>query len=621
MTMSVAPGRTTARHRAQEFAIRAYAIIEAQPLWLLALAVAALVGLIDYAKDPGALLRTLGDTDDATRLTQVRELIAGQPWFDMTLRRFGGADALVSHWSRLIDLPLAVLMLLFTSILGPGGAELAVRVAWPVILDAAVAYAIARFCFSFGGRAAALLAIVIVMPSTGHFQYSLGRIDHHNAMIIGAVGGSLMLALAIDRPRFGWLAGILLGLGCAVGLEGLALTAASLAIVTLAVIAGGGSLAGVTRAAVSFAATLAFAYLAFGPGRPDGLMVCDALSVNLVALTSLAGCGVGLGHLARSQGASRLAVLCFAAFGAACGLAAYGATQPVCLAGPYAQVEPRLWGLWLNHVSEVRPLFSMILADPIDGLLLAGYPLVGLAYAVLVVPRRDMARGELLIVIFAASVLLGCWQIRLMPYASYLAVPFMVAGVLHTLREPRGAGQRELRLPQMPAHAVPAAIAACLVGVGAFLAWGGPVAATQAEPVMPVVQPRSGHAACTSSEAVSALSRLPAGLAANDLDLGPYLVAATRLDVMSAPYHRMGRSIIVVHELFHGSVTVGAAQMRAAGATYIVLCPGLGVTFADRPAVADGLRFELMAGRTPAFLEAVPVEGTPIRVWRLKPPG
>ena len=82
--------------------------------------------------DPTRLLTSLGDTDDATRMIEVREWMAGASWFDMTLPRFGGAHPLVSHWSRLIDLPLALLLSGFELFLPADEAELVVRALWPL---------------------------------------------------------------------------------------------------------------------------------------------------------------------------------------------------------------------------------------------------------------------------------------------------------------------------------------------------------------------------------------------------------------------------------------------------------------------------------------------------------
>jgi hypothetical protein len=74
-----------------------------------------------------SLAEWLGDTDDAVRLVTVRELLAGAPWFDTTLPRVGAPEPLLSHWSRLIDAPLACLIAVLTPIFGPEAARVSER--------------------------------------------------------------------------------------------------------------------------------------------------------------------------------------------------------------------------------------------------------------------------------------------------------------------------------------------------------------------------------------------------------------------------------------------------------------------------------------------------------------
>src|SRR6476469_10467086 len=57
----------------------------------------------------------LGDTDDNMRMMQVRALLSGQGWYDLAQHRMAGSNI---HWSRLVDLPIAGLKLLFTPIFG-----------------------------------------------------------------------------------------------------------------------------------------------------------------------------------------------------------------------------------------------------------------------------------------------------------------------------------------------------------------------------------------------------------------------------------------------------------------------------------------------------------------------
>ncbi len=66
---------------------------------------------------------TLGDTDDNIRYVQVKDWLAGQGWFDLRQYRLdppGGANI---HWSRLVDLPIAALMLFFRAFVDQGLAD------------------------------------------------------------------------------------------------------------------------------------------------------------------------------------------------------------------------------------------------------------------------------------------------------------------------------------------------------------------------------------------------------------------------------------------------------------------------------------------------------------------
>src|ERR1700704_7183794 len=49
-------------------------------------------------------------TDDAMRLVEVRDLLAGQGWFDLTQYRLDPPAGGVMHWSRIVDVPIAFLI-------------------------------------------------------------------------------------------------------------------------------------------------------------------------------------------------------------------------------------------------------------------------------------------------------------------------------------------------------------------------------------------------------------------------------------------------------------------------------------------------------------------------------
>ena len=65
----------------------------------------------------------LPDTDDNMRIMQVRGLLHGQGWYDLRQHRMNPPFGANIHWSRLVDLPIAGLILGLRPFLGGAGAE------------------------------------------------------------------------------------------------------------------------------------------------------------------------------------------------------------------------------------------------------------------------------------------------------------------------------------------------------------------------------------------------------------------------------------------------------------------------------------------------------------------
>src|SRR5260370_41534286 len=77
-------------------------------------------------------------TDDAMRLVEVRDLIAGQAWFDLAQHRLD-PPGVSMHWSRAIDAPLAALILLLRPLAGAPAAGAGPMVPFPPAVCVAVA--------------------------------------------------------------------------------------------------------------------------------------------------------------------------------------------------------------------------------------------------------------------------------------------------------------------------------------------------------------------------------------------------------------------------------------------------------------------------------------------------
>jgi hypothetical protein len=547
----------------------------------------------------------LGDTDDATRLVTVRELLAGAPWLDTTLARIGAPSPLVSHWSRLIDAPLALTIGALSPLVGVERAELATRIVWPALLFFALAWIVAHEAARRGGRLAAAFVLFLVTTSAlALAQFRPGRIDHHNALILCAVAGLIFLGHSMADKRAGWVAGALLGVGLAIGYEAIALVVPALAFTALIGVVWPCHAAGPLRAAIG--ATLAlFTGLALTVSPLDWLNVrCDALSLNLPLLAAYATAGLWVASTDRQRLLVRLGVVALAV---ACGTLLYVALEPACLGGPFGQVDAALRPIWLDHVIETSSIFRLSSNQSPAAFGVAGFLGAGVAAQLaLVRRRRDVGTG----LAAAFTILAAClalWQIKLMPYACWLAalsIAVWAAGL---------KGSASLSGPIMRTGAVVLLSQTSLEAAsGALLApFRTPPAAAAAS-----VDSADPRRPCYRVSSVRHLAALAPGLVASDIDLAPYIVAGSPHRVVAAPYHRLDKSILANHAILHNIPQRGLAEARALGVRYVALC----ADFPDARAGSGALRSELLAGRRIDGLDelAMPA-GTPIRVWRVSP--
>src|SRR5690606_39616972 len=84
--------------------------LSSRPALLTALYALATIAVLLAVFIPSATDYVGSDNDDVMRLVQVRDLLAGQGWFDLTQYRLGLDGGTLMHWSRLVDLPIALLV-------------------------------------------------------------------------------------------------------------------------------------------------------------------------------------------------------------------------------------------------------------------------------------------------------------------------------------------------------------------------------------------------------------------------------------------------------------------------------------------------------------------------------
>jgi hypothetical protein len=618
--------------------------------WLWCLATVTALALRDWVGDPQALWMSLGDTDDATRLTQVRELMAGAPWLDTTLPRFGGATPLVSHWSRLIDLPIALIIAVAGLFVSAGSAETLARIIWPSLLLLVFLRLLVREAELRAGQAGAVMMLIFGGTClSGLYQFSIGRIDHHNVMILGAVGGLIVMARALETPRYGWHAGALLGMALVIGYEPLALIIPAVAIATVLATITPKWLEGVRNTTVALAGTLGAAVLVTIPASHWFTITCDALSMNMVLLTCAGAAGLWYVHAHRHNLTlwQRLGVM--TAAGAA-GTLMYAAIEPVCMGGPFAQVDAAVGTIWLDHVLEAQSVFQRSHDMPMAMLVFVAACLIGIAAQAVTWHYSRTASNLFLLIVVAIALPPAIWQVKLTFYAVWLA-SFTLAIATAQLKGTDSLSPLTMRLAGATlANQGTLALLATPLLVAAGVS-GGVASTTGPDPDL-----------CHETPTIQSLRALPQGFVIADIDSGPYIVALTQHDALSAPYHRIDKAILAEHAVLAGPATGAEARLRAAinrqssaaRPVYIVLCaPPVSAAPAPKQAVAvpsaaktpatprvqpqatapdlaslKGARADaatlagaLLAGTTFDYLEPMNVQATreALKVWRVVP--
>ncbi len=546
--------------------------------------------------------RIFPDPDDALRLLQVRDWLAGQSWFDVSQHRINPPDGGDMHWSRLVDLPLAAVIMLLRPLLGTAGAETGALVLVPLLTLGTVMALVAAITHRLLGRERAILACLLTPVSVmAVAQLRPFRIDHHGWQL--AFGLAAAWALLDSRPRRG---GILAGLATAtwltISLEGLPMAAAVAGWLSwrwLRDPRDGGRLLAFAAALGSGAAVLLA--LTRSPGAWLSVQ-CDALTAPY--LGALAVAAAGLASVVAAAPASSVK----RGIGLLTVAAVSGATligiAPACTRGPFVALDPLVASFWYQHVAEGLPVWRQ---DPAIVAHMLCLPLVGLAGCWSAWRRAcEPERQELATLLFllAAALAVSLLVQRGAGLANLLALPgavFLVHAVL----------ERSRTVAPLPRAA------ALLAGL-ALAVPGLPVAALVKAPA-PSVAGAGSTRQCVDVRELRLLRSLPRSTVAAPLDIGPAILVHTPHRIIASGHHRNAAAMRDVIEIFTRAPAGARSILQRHGAHFLVVCPDLiePQLYAERN--PRGLWAELDAGRTPSWLVPVAWPGeSRLQVWRIR---
>jgi hypothetical protein len=549
----------------------------------------------------------LGDTDDNMRIMQVRAWLHGQGWYDLRNYRMNPPFGANIHWSRLVDLPIAGLILGLRPFLGGAGAERwAVAIA-PMLPYLLLLFSIALIARRLLGPSAYLLAFcALFFAGSNNGMFSPERIDHHGWQLA-------LLALSISaiadpkRLRGGIVLGISTALSLAIGLEMLiylALAGVAMVLFWVEAVAERDRLAAY---ALSLGGGTAFCFLVFA-SNDNWNAVCDALSPVWLS-DALVGSAVMvlLAWLSPANWKSRLAL----ALGAGLIVAAFHAlTWPHCLQR-LEGVSPEVEQLWLSHVKEARPFYrhgwriaTLIITLPITGVV--GWGLLAASRWNDHELRRRVIGASVSCI---AATLLLFWQTRTGPAAQMTAVVGGAALIFILL--PNAWNSRVSALRVLGAFFV------FILGVGAVVPL---VLDFIPEPTPTKRDAEIGRAnyLCGTLWGLRPVALQPRGRVMTFVDLGPRLITVTPHDSVTGPYHRNGQQIADVMNFWRGSAEKAHALAAKYRSNYVLSCPNSSTSTIFTAEAPRGFYVQLQRGQVPNWLTAVPLpKDSPYRMWKV----
>jgi hypothetical protein len=596
-------------------------------VWLV-LGVWLALSLLSIARQWHDLIQSTGSTDDTMRLHGLRDLLAGKGWFaGLHDARLGPPDGLDSHWSRLVDVPLALLYLIAKPFLGTAGAEVFVSAAWPALLYLAL---IAGYIV-IGKRLAPTTGFVPLLAGILgclqiNYLFLSNSLDHHNLMLALALWLFACLVW-LDMSRLAaYAGGVIAAALIATGFESLHIYAVLNIFIVLRTFYDP---ARFEKPVFVFLMTQAICIGAFWlitvPPQLLAKPMCDAIAINTV-LASVGACltATALIRFVGHWSFATKSAAAVAGLGVLAGLAL--AMEPLCVKGPNAMIDPRAIEVWLSGVREAASLFEEAARSPRVAVLLVTYPILCLLAFIWLRSKKEMTvELYVLLACVAAATLVTVVQLRGGTYAALFGALFVtLAATRLKIREPFGRVARIIVPGFASSYLLLAVMPFTHSNKGSKMNDDSvPSAATVETSAGLSTGEKQVRDRCAPRWGFPSLQDEPMGYVLSHINLGPSLLLHTEHDVMMAPYHRISKSIAFGYDLTVTPLVEARQKLAAEGITHLADCMSLTYTaqkLSDRadktPLLQDVMRGEHQVD----WVEALPADPRrpEIKIWRIK---
>jgi hypothetical protein len=563
------------------------------------------------------------DPDDQMRLLEVRDWLAGQSWWDITQYRMNLPSGGKMHWSRLVDVPIAGVILMLRPIFGPMLAEHIAMVAVPLLTYGIVLGLYAATTRRIFGRVVAIVAaflFITIMPAI--LQVRPMRIDHHGWQLVLFFWASVNLFGDRSTVRAPALIGGALALWIEISVEGLPFAIIIMSILGLRWLLANQDMDrkadnyGFPVALISLALTSALCFCSTEGSLSSG-NYCDSLSPFHVAIFFVVAGIVAFGTAVKLRMTGKWAVVVAvltASFAGLAGILLALHVAPQCAGDAFSQLDPLVRQYWFDRVPEGLPLWTVPLEFAIQSIAGLAAGAVALVYIFVVCDKLTGRDKVTLGLLFFCTAVAGSFVNRTTVYALCVGTIMLSAMLVDVFGYVEKLNSVTVRM----AIRILAMLLTVPSLVGQNIMDRIDADAEVTTPSIKAKNERFNKAvlSCQKLSAARALDRLPQSNLMVGLDTAPAVLQMTHHSVVATGHHRNQAAMADVIRTFTGSADQAAQIMRARNTSYLVICEGSFELAIYAKRSPQGFLAQIKRGKLPGWLIRQPDIG-PFHIFKV----
>jgi hypothetical protein len=443
-------------------------------------------------------------------------------------------------------------------------------------------------------------------------EFTPGRVDHHNVVILLTLVMVWAGVESFRRPRFAIAGGLAAATALAIATEALPAIGAAIVVAGLVYVFDAARAATMRNFGLAFAAGSALHLALYRPPARWLEAACDVLSPVYVLMAIAVAAAFTLASLVPAPRApwQRLGLL--AVLGSLAMLAVV-LVYPQCLKGPYGGMDPWLQANWLAAINEAKPWHLSLRDIPAYALAVGTPALLGLCVVLvrLWFVRDDRPAWTALLVFLAAMAVIMLFQVRGSRLAVMPAMP-AAAWLIVALRRRYLATHRIL--PMLGLLASWLAFSGIVLSLAVVMVVNSVPGRAQQ-----VAAARASKEPCLMPAAFADLAALPPERLMTPIDLGAHTLLYTPHEVVSAPYHRNEQGVRDTFRFFNDPIDAARDILEARGIGLVVLCPAMAEVVGLPARAPDSFATLFAQDGLPAWLDDVSLPGAALRVFAVLP--